>query len=205
MDVARAAREELFGAMDAANVDLKAFTGSFYARLCSGKLGAVLETLEYPVHETGVWIEITPLLIPGQNDGRAEIALLSEWVLDRLGPDVPLHFTAFHPDFRMRDVPPTPAAALRMARDIARAAGLRHVYTGNVHDEAGQSTYCPGCSARVIGRDRYRITAWSLDGDDDGDGRCARCATLIPGRFAARPGLWGPRRAPLRIGGDRRP
>ena len=134
--------------MDAANVDLKAFTEAFYRRLCTGHLGAVLETLEYLKHETQVWFEITTLLIPGHNDSAEEIRKLSEWVMAKLGPDVPLHFTAFHPDYKMLDLPRTPPRTLTMARDIAREVGLHFVYTGNVHDERGQSTYCPGCGER---------------------------------------------------------
>jgi pyruvate formate lyase activating enzyme len=192
--VAPGAREELFAAMDAANVDLKAFTEGFYRKLCTGRLADVLETLEYLRHETQAWLEITTLLIPGHNDGDAEVAALSRWVMDRLGPDVPLHFSAFHPDYRMRDVPRTPAATLTRARAIARAAGLAHVYTGNVHDEAGQSTYCPACGTRVVGRDWHAITAWNLDG-----GRCGGCGAPVAGVFEARPGAWGARRAPVRI------
>jgi pyruvate formate lyase activating enzyme len=195
--IAAAARADLYAWMDAANVDLKAFTEEFYKRLCTGHLGAVLETLEYLKHETKVWFEITTLLIPGHNDGPEEVKRLSEWVIRRLGPDVPLHFTAFHPDYRMLDLPRTPARTLRAARDIARAVGLRFVYTGNVHDETGQSTYCPGCGECLIGRDWYEITAWRLTAD----GRCGRCGSALPGLFAAHPGRWGQRRMPIRIGG----
>jgi len=192
--VAPGAREELFAAVDAANVDLKAFTEDFYRKLCTGHLADVLETLEYLRHKTDVWLEITTLLIPGQNDGDAEIAALSAWVMDRLGPDVPLHLTAFHPDYKMLGTPHTPAATLTRARAIARATGLAYVYTGNVHDEAGQSTYCPACGACVIGRDWYTITAWNLY-----HGRCRACGTPVAGVFEPRPGAWGPRRAPVRI------
>jgi pyruvate formate lyase activating enzyme len=136
------ARKELFGVMDATNIDLKGFTEDFYRTLCTAALRPVLETLEYVKHETRCWLEITTLLIPGKNDSAAEIESLSRWIRERLGPDVPLHFSAFHPDWRMQDVPPTPAATLRTARRIAIEAGLYYVYTGNVHDEAGQSTYC---------------------------------------------------------------
>ena len=194
--IAAGAREEMYGWMDAANVDLKAFTEEFYKRLCTGHLGAVLETLEYLKHRTQVWLEITTLLIPGCNDGREEIKKLSEWVMTKLGPDVPLHFTAFHPDYKMRDVAHTPARTLAMACDLARAVGLNFVYTGNVHDEIGQSTYCPGCGERLIGRDWYDITMWRLDGE----GRCANCTASIPGLFEAQPGNWGQRRMPIRIG-----
>jgi pyruvate formate lyase activating enzyme len=195
-----APRAELYAKMDAANIDLKAFTEGFYRKLCTGALQPVLETLEYIRHETDVWLEITTLLIPGQNDAPAEIEALAAWVMDRLGPEVPLHFTAFHPDYKMLDVAPTPPATLSRARAIALAQGLRYVYTGNVHDEAGQSTWCHGCGARLIGRDWYRITAWDLTPD----GACARCGALCPGVFEARPGTWGQRRMPVRLGGETR-
>jgi pyruvate formate lyase activating enzyme len=189
------ARPEFFGAMDAANIDLKGFTEDFYRKLCSGSLGAVLDTLRYVKHETKTWLEITTLLIPGENDSSQEVAALSEWVMEELGPDVPLHFTAFHPDWKMRDIAPTPASTLKRARDIARDAGLRYVYTGNIHDEAGQSTYCHGCGACLIGRDGYTITAWGLDAK----GRCGACGESCPGCFERIPGEWGARRAPLFI------
>jgi pyruvate formate lyase activating enzyme len=196
--ISQAAREELFRDMDAANVDLKAFTDGFYRKLCSAHLAPVLETLEYLKHETSVWLEITTLLIPGHNDGEEEVAALCEWIADRLGSDVPLHFSAFHPDWRMRDVPMTPAATLKRAREIAMRTGLRYVYTGNIHDEAGQSTYCHNCGACLIGRDQYRITAWRLDAE----GRCSACGSALPGVFEPDPGTWGPRRAPVRIAGS---
>jgi pyruvate formate lyase activating enzyme len=188
-------REEFFAGMDAANVDLKGFTESFYKKLCTAELAPVLETLQYLKHETNVWLEITTLLIPGHNDSAKEIAALSEWVMANLGPDVPLHFSAFHPDWRMRDVPPTPARTLRKARSIAMKTGLRYVYTGNVHDEAGQSTYCHGCGSRLIGRDWYQLTEWNMTPD----GRCACCGAICAGVFDARPGAWGQRRLPVRI------
>jgi len=188
-------RRELYAWMDAANIDLKGFTESFYRKLCTGHLDPVLETLEYLVHETPVWVEITTLLIPGQNDAPQELRALSDWVLEHLGPDVPLHFTAFHPDFRMRDVPPTPPATLRRARELARERGLHHVYTGNVHDAEGQSTYCSGCDRVLIGREGYVLSAWNLTED----GRCRFCGTPCPGVFEARPGSWGPRRLPVRL------
>jgi len=191
--IGEGARPEFFGAMDAANIDLKGFTDDFYRKLCTASLGDVLETLLYVKHETDTWLEITTLLIPGENDSSQEVGALSEWVVERLGPDVPLHFTAFHPDWRMREVPATPASTLKRARDIAQAAGLRYVYTGNVRDEAGQSTYCHACGERVIGRDGYTITSWGLDAE----GRCASCGETCAGTFAAGPGTWGARRAPL--------
>ena len=191
-----APRKEFFASMDAANIDLKAFTEGFYKTLCSAELAPVLETLEYLKHETDVWFEITTLLIPGHNDSDAEITALSGWIMDRLGPDVPLHFSAFHPDWKMRDVPATPAQTLRNARAIALETGLRFVYTGNVHDEEGQSTNCHCCGTRLIGRNWYRLTGWNLTAD----GRCAACGEVCAGVFEARPGDWGPRRLPVRIG-----
>ena len=188
-------RVELFRHMDAANIDLKGFTESFYKNLCSARLGPVLETLEYLKHETDVWFEITTLLIPGENDSPAEVEALSRWVMDRLGPDVPLHFTAFHPDWKMLDKPPTPPATLRQARRIACEIGLRYVFTGNIHDPAGQSTYCHRCNELLIGRDWYDLTAWNLDGA----GRCRYCGTACAGVFQDRPGNWGRRRQMVRV------
>ena len=193
--IGEAARPEFFAAMDAANIDLKGFTEDFYHRLCTGSLDAVLDTLRYVKHETKTWFEITTLLIPGENDSSQEVGALSEWVMDALGPDVPLHFTAFHPDWKMRDKPPTPPSTLTRAQAIARSAGLRYVYTGNVHDEAGQSTYCASCGGRLIGRDWYTITDWRLG---EG-GRCVSCGAPCPGLFDSSPGTWGARRAPILI------
>jgi pyruvate formate lyase activating enzyme len=189
-------RRELYRHIDAANVDLKGFTQGFYRRVCLGHLDPVLETLRYLRHETSVWLEITTLLIPGENDAPEEIDALTRWVHQELGPDVPLHFTAFHPDFRMLDRPPTPPATLTRARQIGLGNGLRYIYTGNVHDEAGGTTYCPACETAVIGRDWYRLTRWKLEG-----GRCTACGAEVPGVFEVRPGRWGPRRLPVRLGG----
>jgi pyruvate formate lyase activating enzyme len=191
-----APRRELFGVMDAANVDLKAFTEEFYRRTCLGHLAPVLESLEVLVKELGVWTEITTLLIPGQNDGEAEVAALSAWIAERLGPDVPLHFSAFHPDFELLDVPPTPPATLVRARRQALAAGLRHVYTGNVHDLEGDTTWCPGCGEPVIRRDWYELLDYRLDER----GACRACGAALPGRFDAAPGHFGRRRVPVRLG-----
>jgi pyruvate formate lyase activating enzyme len=187
---------ELFAHLDAANVDLKGFTETFYRRVCAGRLDPVLRALEHVVNETGVWVELTTLLIPGLNDGDGELDRLTRWVVDRLGPDVPMHFTAFHPDWRMLDRPPTPPATLSRARDIAQANGVRHAYTGNVHDPAGQSTRCSGCGGLLIGRDGYEITAWTLAEE----GRCPACGTRCPGVLEPTPGTWGPRRLPVRLG-----
>jgi pyruvate formate lyase activating enzyme len=188
-------RRELYAHMDAANVDLKAFSERFYRKICGGELGSVLETLEYLKHETRVWFEITTLLIPGENDSDAELDALTRWVADRLGPDVPLHFTAFHPDWKMLDTPHTPPATLTRARAMAIANGLHYCYTGNVHDPAGGTTSCPGCGAALIVRDWYRLLEWNLAPD----GRCVACRTAIPGAFEARPGDWGPRRQPVSL------
>ncbi len=191
------ARRELYAQMDAANIDLKAFTEDFYSKICFGHLEPVLDTLRYLRFETTVWFEITTLLIPGHNDGDEEIDALSRWVARELGTDVPLHFTAFHPDFKMRDVPPTPPATLARARDLARRNGLQYVYTGNVHDRAGGITYCPGCGTPVVERDWYVLRAYRLDDE----GRCGRCGTAVPGRYDGPAGRWGARRLPVVLAG----
>jgi pyruvate formate lyase activating enzyme len=188
-------RREFYAKMDAANVDLKGFTDEFYVKLCGAKLAPVLDTLAYLKHETDVWFEITTLLIPGKNDSSDEIDALTKWVMKELGPDVPLHFTAFHPDFKMTDIAPTPASTLTRARDIGIGNGLRYVYTGNVHDATGGTTYCPGCSAPVIVRDWYRILSHAVSAD----GRCTHCGTAIPGRYERYTKAFGPRRIPVRL------
>jgi pyruvate formate lyase activating enzyme len=188
-------RRQFYAHLDAANVDLKGFTEEFYTRVCAARLAPVLESLEYLRHETDVWFEITTLLIPGRNDGDDELDRLTSWVADRLGPDVPLHFTAFHPDFKMTDVPPTPPATLTRAREHGLRNGLRYVYTGNVSDRAGSSTWCPGCGALLVERDWYELGAWHLDGE----GRCTACGYTVPGRFSGPPGGWGRRRVPVRL------
>ena len=190
-----APRRELFAHLDAANVDLKAFTDDFYRRTCAAHLQPVLDTLVYLRRETDVWFEITTLLIPGHNDADAEIDAECAWIADNLGADVPLHFTAFHPDFKMRDVPPTPPATLRRARAIARRYGLQFVYTGNVHDAQGGRTTCPGCGAAVVDRDWYRIDHYRLTDD----GRCVGCGTALPGCFDGPVERWGPRRVPVSV------
>jgi pyruvate formate lyase activating enzyme len=192
--VSPGARGELFAHMDAANIDLKAFSEGFYEKVCAGHLVPVLDTLEHVARETDVWLEITTLLIPGLNDSDEEVGALAGWIETRLGPDVPLHFSAFHPDWRMRDRPPTPPATLTRAREVALERGLRFVYTGNVHDPAGQSTYCSACGALLIERDWYELGAWNLAG-----GCCATCGAPCPGVFEERPGVWGSRRLPVRM------
>jgi len=187
------AREDFFAVMDAANVDLKAFTDDFYRRLCGGHLQPVLDTLVYLKRETHVWVELTTLLIPGHNDSDAELDAMTRWVVEHLGPEVPMHFTAFHPDWKMRDVPPTPPATLRRARAIAMRNGVYYAYVGNVSDTQGGSTWCHQCGALLIERDGYEIGTWGLTAD----GRCARCGTPCAGVFEARPGTWGSRRMPV--------
>lgn len=192
--VCDAPREEFFRVMDAANIDLKAFSERFYWKICGGHLQPVLETLEY-IHQTNVWLEITTLLIPGENDSDREIIALSEWILEHLSADVPLHFTAFHPDWKMTDIESTPISTLSRARNLAMSTGLRYVYTGNVHDTAGGSTYCPGCRSQVIERNWYRLGHWGLDEK----GCCVKCGSSIAGVFEAKPGDWGSRRMPVQI------
>ncbi len=188
-----AARREFYRHIDAANVDLKAFSEKFYHQMCTGHLQNVLDTLIYLKRETKVWFEVTTLLIPGANDSDAELEALAQWFAEHLGPDVPLHFTAFHPDFKLRDRPATLPQTLTRAREIARRAGLRYVYTGNVHDAAGQSTYCHTCGETLIGRDWYTLSTWNLTES----GNCCRCGTPCAGIFDAQPGSWGARRLPI--------
>jgi len=188
-------RAELFAHVDAVNVDLKAFSASFYRDVCAGELQPVLDTLDYLVHDTSCWVEITNLLIPGLNDSVAETEALTRWVVAHLGPDVPLHFTAFHPDYRMLDRPPTPPATLTRAREIARRNGVRHAYTGNVRDRAGGVTACAGCGRVLIRRDGYTLLEYALDTG----GNCRECGTRLAGRFEAAPGTWGSRRLPVRL------
>ena len=188
-------RKEFFAHMDAANVDLKAFTEDFYWKLTGGHLQPVLDTLEYIKKETNVWLEITNLLIPGHNDSEKEIDEMTQWVVEHLGPDVPMHFTAFHPSWKMMDVPPTPVKTLTRARRIALRNGIRYAYTGNVHDESGESTYCHNCGALLIGRDWYVLSEWRLTPD----GHCPDCGEPLAGVFETKPGTWGARRLPVRL------
>jgi len=193
--VSPGAREAFFSEMDAANVDLKAFSEDFYHRLCKGHLQPVLDTLVYLKRETDVWIELTTLLIPGENDSEEELQAMTRWVVAQLGPEVPMHFTAFHPDYKMLNYPSTPAATLTRAREIARANGVRYAYTGNVHDSRGGSTYCHHCGELLIERDWYVLGSWNLDAT----GRCRFCGTPCGGVFEERPGTWGARRLPVRM------
>ena len=180
------ARKDFYSVMDAANVDLKAFTETFYKKLCFAEIKPVLETLKYLKEETSVWFEVTTLLIPDANDSNEEIEKLSQWMMTELGPDVPLHFSAFHPDFKMRDRGPTSPQTLRRARKIAMDNGLRYVYTGNIHDSHGGSTYCPECGKCVLERDWYELGSYAIQ-----NGQCGHCNTEIPGVFTDKPGSWG--------------
>ncbi len=186
---------EFFAHMDAANVDLKAFNEDFYFKLTGAHLQPILDTLVYIKKQTSVWLELTTLLIPGENDSDAELEAMTRWVVSELGADVPMHFTAFHPDWKMRDHPPTPPATLRRAREIARNNGVRYAYTGNVHDREGGSTYCHNCGELLIGRDWYELLDWRLDAN----ACCSACGSRCAGHFAARPGDWGSRRMPVRL------
>jgi pyruvate formate lyase activating enzyme len=193
--VHEAPRKEFYQWMDAANVDLKGFSEEFYRKLTGGHLQPVLDTLRYLKQETDVWVETTTLLIPGWNDSEEELEAMTRWVVEELGPEVPMHFTAFHPDYKMLNVPPTLPSSLTRAREIAMNNGIRYAYTGNVHDKSGESTYCHHCGQRLIGRDWYELSEWNLDAKGD----CNNCGTRCAGVFEARPGVWGGRRLPVRL------
>jgi pyruvate formate lyase activating enzyme len=193
--VCAAPRQQFYHYIDAANVDLKAFTERFYRNVTGSSLKPVLETLVYLKHDTQVWLEITTLLIPGENDSDAELEEMTRWIAENLGLEVPLHFSAFHPDWKMRDIAATSPSVLTRARQIAINNGLKFVYTGNVHDPQGGTTHCPGCGMAVIVRDWYVLTDWNLDAD----GRCNGCGTACPGIFDQSPGDWGNKRQPVRL------
>lgn len=196
-----APRRLFFKHMDAANIDLKAFTDKFYYEICGAHLNNVLDTLMYIKHETNTWLEITTLLIPDENDSDQEIDAMTTWIQKELGPDVPLHFTAFHPDWKMRDKKATPIETLARARHIAIQNGLHYVYTGNVHDKNGSSTYCPQCHNIIIERDWYELSDWQIvvPNSNTSQGLCAHCQTPITGRFLSQPGQWGAQRLPVRF------
>lgn len=189
------AREYFFSHMDAANVDLKAFTEKFYWKLTGGHLQPVLDTLIYLKTETNVWFEITTLIIPGENDSETELEAMTQWIVNHLGPDVPVHFSAFHPDWKLRNKPRTPYATLRTAREIAKKNGIRHVYTGNVIDIEGGSTYCHQCGETLIGRSGYTITGFYLDAHQN----CRKCGAHCAGKYESLAGTWGARRLPVNL------
>ena len=190
-------RKEFFAFIDAANVDLKGFSDRFYHRLTGGHLQPVLDTLRYLKQETDVWFELTTLLIPGENDSDQEIDEMTRWVVENLGERIPMHFTAFHPDWKMLNTPPTPPNTLTRAREIAIRNGVQFAYTGNVHDLRGGSTWCPQCGELLIERDWYRLGVWNLTPE----GGCRFCGALCPGVFETRPGTWGAKRLPVHMGG----
>lgn len=189
-------RAEFYRYMDAANIDLKAFTERFYYKIAGGHLDPVLETIKYIKHETSVWMELTTLIIPDENDSEAELESMTQWVVENLGPDVPMHFTAFHPDWKMRNKPSTPLSSLLLARQIALKNGIRYAYVGNVHDKAEQSTYCHSCKQLLIGRDWYELSDWNLDVL----GNCRFCGEHCAGIFAPKPGNWGAKRKAVVMG-----
>ncbi len=189
-------RREFYEHMDAANVDLKAFTEEFYWELSKAHLQPVLDTLHYLKQETDVWIETTTLLIPGRNDSDDELERMTDWVVENLGPDVPMHFSAFHPAWKLLDAPPTPISTLRRARETALSAGVRYPYTGNVRDSDGETTLCHNCGERLISRNGYIISEWKLTED----GHCTTCDTRCAGVFDGPPGSWEGRRRPVRLG-----
>ncbi len=189
------ARPGFFHAMDAANVDLKAFSEDFYEKVTYSKLAPVLDTLHWLKHESDVWFEVTNLIIPDANDSADELRRMCDWLLDAVGADVPIHFTAFHPDFRMTDRGRTSHETLLLARQIALQQGLRFAYVGNVNDAVNQSTYCPGCGTLLIERDWHELGTYQLKGNE-----CSTCGERIAGHFDERPGTWGRRRLPIQIG-----
>ena len=196
--VTEEARAELFRHIDAVNVDLKAFSERFYRDLCGGRLQPVLDTLDYLVRETDTWVEITNLVIPGENDGEDEIDRMTRWIAGQLGANVPLHFSAFHPAWKLTGRPRTSRAILRRARSIARGNGLAYVYTGNVVDPEGSATPCPGCGRCLVRRDGYAVTDWSL-AVEGREARCVACGAPVAGVFEPLPGEWGSVSRPLRI------
>jgi len=188
-------RKEFFSHMDAANIDLKAFTEEFYWKMTNAHLQPVLDTLNYLKHHTNIWFELTTLLIPGHNDSEAEINKSTQWVVENLGPDVPMHFTAFFPTWKMLNVPATPLETLIKARDIAIKNGVRYAYTGNAHDIEGSSTYCHHCGRCIIERDGYVISDYQLSDN----GHCQYCGTLCAGVFDGPVGHWGSKRQPVQL------
>ena len=189
------ARRDFFSFVDAANVDLKAFSESFYTSLTGGNLQTVLDTLVYIRNKTNVWLEITTLIIPGENDSDAEIKRMVNWIINELGPETPIHFSAFHPDYKMTDKPSTPLSTLVKARDIARENGMHHVYTGNVSYTPGDTTFCAQCGSTLIEREWYEIASYRLTESAN----CKNCEAQLVGIFDSVAGHWGAKRKPIRL------
>lgn len=189
------ARSGFFHHMDAANVDLKSFSDGFYINHCGGSLSVVLDTLLYLVKETEVWVEITNLIIPGENDSPDELKSMTAWIANNLGDHIPLHFSAFHPDYKFTNRSATPHKTLMQAKEIAHNNGLKHVYLGNVRDVDNASTYCPNCGVLIIGRSGYELTEWHINHS----GTCNKCGSLTNGCFEDEPGHWGNRYERIRI------
>ncbi len=191
--IGEAARRDFFSKIDASNVDLKAFSDEFYHKFTGSHLQPVLDTLIYLKHETNVWLEITTLLIPGKNDSNEEITAMCKWIYNKLGANIPLHFSAFHPDHKMREIAATPPLSLIRAREIGLKQGLNYVYTGNVHNKQGDTTFCPACHTPLIERDWYQIKQYRLNPN----GNCPDCGFSIAGRFEKKAGNFGARRIPV--------
>lgn len=193
--ITKQARGEFFSHLDATNIDLKAFTQHFYRKLCFADLQDVLDTIKYVHDETNVWMEITNLVIPQNNDDIEEFKRMSQWILDNVGDQVPVHFSAFHPDYKMMNLPRTPTHTLTKARNVARQMGLKYVYTGNVHDQDGDTTYCGGCGTELIVRDWYDLKSYKMNMN-----KCSKCSYVIPGHFDPKPGDWGKKRVRVKMG-----
>lgn len=177
--ITESARPQVYKNISAANVDLKAFTQTFYRKITFSDMKYVLDTLIWLKKETDIWFEITNLKIPGKNDEIEETKEMCNWILENLGDEIPLHFTAFHPDFKMQDIKKTPAETLTKARELAMSMGIKYSYVGNVHDMSGQTTYCPSCKTAVIVRDWHKTLMNNLS-----DGKCKNCNTKIAGIFS---------------------
>lgn len=193
--ITKQARGEFFSHLDATNIDLKAFTQHFYRKLCFADLQDVLDTIKYVHEETSVHMEITNLVIPQNNDDLEEFKRMSQWILDNVGDQVPVHFSAFHPDYKMLGLPRTPAVTLSRARNVARQLGLKYVYTGNVHDQDGDTTYCGGCGTELIVRDWYDLKSYKMNMN-----KCSKCNHVISGYFDLKPGNWGKKRIRIKMG-----
>ncbi len=197
--ISEQAREEFFSVLDAVNIDLKAFSENFYVKNSLAHLQPVLETIDYVANHTDTWLELTTLLIPGENDSEDEVKEMSKWIVDHIGPNIPLHFSAFHPDFRMKDKPHTSHTSLKRAREIAKDVGINYVYLGNVNDFQGSSTYCPHCNKLIVGREWYKLSSYHIK-----DGCCSHCGEKIAGRFNESLGQWGPKRQPVSFTTERK-